>query len=74
MINYQHYFFVIVVVDLTDEASIQSAPSWKQLALSSATFSGQEEISTGNVQVPVLLLGNKLDLVSSKTNMKKLYI
>ena len=53
-----------VVADLTDETSIRMAPVWKQLALNSATVTGEEDRLPGTLQVPVLLLGNKLDVVS----------
>ncbi|KAL8613727.1 hypothetical protein ACOMHN_029819 [Nucella lapillus] len=59
---------LIVVADLTDETSIRMAPVWKQLALNSAMTSGddQEDQVPGTLQPPVLLLGNKLDVIEEQ--------
>ncbi|XP_076444904.1 uncharacterized protein LOC143282909 [Babylonia areolata] len=60
---------LIVVADLTDETSIRMAPVWKQLALNSATVTGEGEGGDrlpGTLQPPVLLLGNKLDVIEEQ--------
>ncbi|XP_070190885.1 uncharacterized protein [Littorina saxatilis] len=57
---------LIVVADLTDESSIRMAPVWKQLALNSATVTGEEDRLPGTLQLPVLLLGNKLDVIEEQ--------
>ncbi|KAK7500112.1 hypothetical protein BaRGS_00008659, partial [Batillaria attramentaria] len=56
---------LIVVVDLTDEASIRMAPVWKQIALNRASRTGQE-VDSSVLQTPVLLLGNKFDVIEEK--------
>jgi hypothetical protein len=61
----ESFLFVLVVADLMDETSIRMAPVWKQLALNSATTTGQEDRLPGTLQIPVLLMGNKLDEVST---------
>ncbi|PVD28218.1 hypothetical protein C0Q70_10805 [Pomacea canaliculata] len=54
---------LIVVVDLTDETSIRMAPVLKQMALNRSSFTGQGDGENSCAQVPVFLVGNKLDLV-----------
>lgn len=57
---------IIVVADLTDETSIRMAPVWKQLALNSATATADEDRLPGTLQVPVLLVGSKLDVIEEE--------
>lgn len=57
---------LIVVVDLTDETSIRMAPVWKQIALNRATLTGYDDKDTSVLRTPVLLLGNKFDVIEEK--------
>ncbi|XP_013382603.1 uncharacterized protein LOC106153276 isoform X2 [Lingula anatina] len=75
----------IVVVDLTDPEQVELAPSWRQEIISNATFTrekktklpgGEEEISVELVpalpdDIPVLLLGNKYDLIEEQMSLEK---
>ncbi|XP_057306571.1 uncharacterized protein LOC130644831 [Hydractinia symbiolongicarpus] len=63
----------IVVVDLTDEGSIDMAGTWKQDVLNNSFYTEQSEHGEkirkksmkSQMQVPILLLGNKLDQISN---------
>ncbi|KAJ8314585.1 hypothetical protein KUTeg_006735, partial [Tegillarca granosa] len=76
----------VVVVDMTDINSIEMAPVWKQTVLSNTviTHPVNESSNSGNIQTrtmeetpvdpdtfPVLLLGNKFDVVSKSTGSKE---
>jgi protein lin-28 len=67
-----------VVVDIANIESVELAPSWKQEVVNNATVTqtthdvdeeGQPRVTVAHVpaeqgSIPILLLGNKLDVVS----------
>ena len=62
--------FFSVVVDLSDKDSIEMAGSWKQDIYNNNFMTEEEGVRErkksmkSQLQVPILLLGNKLDQVS----------
>ncbi|KAJ8314587.1 hypothetical protein KUTeg_006737, partial [Tegillarca granosa] len=76
----------VVVVDMTDINSIEMAPVWKQTVLSNTviTHPVNESSNSGNIQTrtmeetpvdpdtfPVLLLGNKFDVIEQRIQEKE---
>ena len=53
--------FFLVVVDLTERSTIELAGTWRQELLS---YASADTLSDNPGELPILLLGNKHDLVS----------
>ena len=69
---FYNLFFVLVVVDLSDDGSLEMAGTWKQDINNNSVVTvtddkGSEKTRRKSVasqaQVPILLIGNKLDKV-----------
>lgn len=67
----KHIINLVVVVDLSDEGSLEMAGTWKRDILNNCMVSVDDTSSGDNtrmsvasqVQLPILLIGNKLDKV-----------